>query len=341
MKIKKFKIILLYLSAILFAQLSNSYSYGQQRCSHVFSAFHSGNASSLSPSVKQIMDHLTGNVKEMYQTSGFKTESEIIDAAKATPGKAGRMYRSAWYLLREENVMVGTRLPEKIRMDVVQKGFLNLHQSKDSQGASGDRNHVEASYSNVSEIDWKKISDEDKPKYAALYPKPGMTLLAPKTLDTYAGSDVYYYKTDKIRERMTLTAGDSLNRFVNYHGYWTSEVHKPDSWDQVFVPWKDRALFIPVLAEGLKEGRVGLPEIQGLEYQKPLDYGMQSDVVGSGPMTPFKMKWVPNMDYLEIQIWGKLTLDDVAVFEFKKDPPTGLFLAELLKRGIEIRDGRE
>lgn len=340
MNIKKYKAILLYLLAVSLVQLSISFSHGQQSCRSVFVVPGRSEIGVVSPSVKKVMNHLDDNIKDLFSTSGFKNEAEIIEAARIASGKTGRMYRSAWYLLREENILVGTRLPEKIRSQVVQKGFLNLHQAKDSQGASGDRNHVEASYSNMSQAEWKKILDEDKPKYAALYPKHGMALQSPKTLDTYAGSDVYFYKTEKVRERMTVTAGDSLNRFVNYHGYWTSEYRKPESWDQVFVPWKSRALFIPILAEGLKEGRVGLPEIQGLEYQKPIDYGMQGEVVGEGPMAPFKMKWVPNMDYIEIQIWGKLTLDDVAIFEFRKDPPTGVFLQELLKRGIEIRDGR-
>ena len=38
------------------------------------------------------------------------------------------------------------------------------------------------------------------------------------------------------------------------------------------------------------------------------------------------MKWQPNMDYVEVHIWGELNLDDVA-----------LFRVELLKRGIEVR----
>ncbi len=168
-----------------------------------------------------------------------------------------------------------------------------------------------------------------------------MSLKSPETLDTYAGPDKYFFKLDRIRERMTMTPGDSLNRYVNYDGIWTKEVYKPESWDQIFVPWKDRNMFIPVLAEGLKEGRLGLPEIVGLENQRPIDYGMQSDVVGEGSMAPFRMKWSPNMDYLEVQIWGKLTLDDVAVFEYTNAPPTGEFLRELVNKGIEIRDGRK
>ena len=44
--------------------------------------------------------------------------------------------------------------------------------------------------------------------------------------------------------------------------------------------------------------------------------------------------------YIELQYWGPLNLDDVEIFEFRKTPPSGEFLEELRRRGIQIRDGR-
>ena len=70
------------------------------------------------------------------------------------------------------------------------------------------------------------------------------------------------------------------------------------------------------------------------------EYANQGEVVGKGGLKGYKMRWTPNMDYIEVQIWGPISLDDVSVFEFMTDPPQGEFLRELLKRGIHIRDGR-
>jgi hypothetical protein len=68
--------------------------------------------------------------------------------------------------------------------------------------------------------------------------------------------------------------------------------------------------------------------------------GAQPEVVGRGRFKRYKMKWTPNMDYIEVQVWREWTLDDIGVFEFSGTPPTGVFLNELLSRRIKIRDAR-
>ena len=62
------------------------------------------------------------------------------------------------------------------------------------------------------------------------------------------------------------------------------------------------------------------------------------DILYSTPLKDFKL--VPGNSYFELQYWGPVDLNDVAVFEFKLNPPSGEFLQELKKRGILIRDGR-
>ncbi len=56
------------------------------------------------------------------------------------------------------------------------------------------------------------------------------------------------------------------------------------------------------------------------------------------PLKDFKFK--PRHSYFELQYWGPVDLNDVAVFEFRQNPPSGEFLQELKKRNIVIRDGR-
>ncbi len=46
-------------------------------------------------------------------------------------------------------------------------------------------------------------------------------------------------------------------------------------------------------------------------------------------------------EYIELQYWGPLTLDDVHTFVFRTQPPSGSFLKALLDRNIKILDGSQ
>jgi hypothetical protein len=56
-------------------------------------------------------------------------------------------------------------------------------------------------------------------------------------------------------------------------------------------------------------------------------------------LAPFKAPEMTN--YVELQFWGPVSLDDVEAFEFRVNPPEGDFLKELQRRGIKILDGRQ
>jgi hypothetical protein len=149
-------------------------------------------------------------------------------------------------------------------------------------------------------------------------------------------------KKDRIRNRTTFTPGDSHNRYSYWHGTYFREVKRPVSWDQAFIPWKERLLLIPVIAKGLLSGKLGLEDIiKPNKYQSPGEFGAQGPVDTDGSMSPYKMAWEPNMDYIEAQVWGRINLDDVETFEYSGAPPTGKFLKELQKRGIKIRQAGE
>jgi hypothetical protein len=328
------------LGLLIFAVLSFSGSAAfAQQCHQLFDADPSHTEFSLA--TQKTMDHLEASLLELYQTSGFKNDGALIQAVEKTPGAIGELYREAWELLGNEKILVGTRLPSKIREKIAKNGFLNSHETEDSQGSVLGRAAAEADTANFDIPTWDSLPNDIKPKFAAAYPKFKSKLSATTSLNSYTGKDRYYFNIDKIRDRLTVTPGDSFNRYVFWRGF-PSSTHKPISWDQIYVPWKHRALMIPVLAEGLKEGRLGLPKLGRTSRDADPDYyGYQQEIVGEGNLSQYKMQWNPNMDYLELQIWGKLTLDDVEVFEYHTSPPKGSFLKELQKRGIKIRDGRK
>lgn len=318
--------------------LSNEWSLAQPSCGNVF-----GNLpeSESIQSTSNLFKYMEESVSKLYETSGFKNDSEIIDAAKSTAEPIGHLYRAALEILNSENLAVGMRRGAKVRLSIARSGFLNSYEAGDSRGSVVGRESIEATYANMTADMWSALPAKVKPKYAAAFPKTNSNLLSSESLDSYTGTDKYYFKLERIRDRMTITPGDSLNRFKYWEG-WGYEPKTPIFWDQLFIPWKHRFLLIPCLAEGLKEGRLGLPKLPPTtKYSDLGSVGNQNKIEGEGDLAPYKMKWTPNMDYLELQIWGKLTLDDVEVFEYGSSPPQGSFLKELRRRGIEIRDGRK
>jgi hypothetical protein len=324
---------------IMAVLLSTEYTFAQQSCATVFRR--SRTSAEVARYTQQVLNHLNDGVQKLYDTSGFKNNQEIVQAVKATPGSIGEFYRQALHILENADFEVAIRLPENIRLQIGRDGFLNSHETGNSQGAKLGRDAIEASYANMTKEQWDALPDEVKLKYAAAYPKASSNLIPTETLKSYTGTDRYYFKFERIRDSLTMTPGDSLNRFK----YWQGEGFQPEtptSWDQMFVPWKSRYLLIPVIAEGLKQGRLGLPKIAPrTRHTREEEYGNQDAIVGEGPLAPYTMRWTPNMDYLEIHIWGRLTLDDVKIFEYATEPPTGEFLNELTRRGIEIRKVRK
>src|SRR5262249_51238509 len=152
------------------------------------------------------------------------------------------------------------------------------------------------------------------------------------------GDDAFTFKAEALAARMTWTPQDSLDRYIKGNKITTRAVHPENlmlddlspeekaelaelggpakAWDQMYIPWSFNSLVVPYIAASLAK---------------------QGDIETNGVPSTRKLKtsadWnLTTTSYLEVQIWGPLTLDDVEAFQFTQDPPSGEFLAELLKR---------
>ncbi len=273
---------------------------------------------------QQIMSHLQSTMDTLYSTSGFKNNDEIIKAALNSSGPMAPFYRQAYEILRDEEFMIGIRVPYRHRLKIAENGFLTSYETNDSQGSLIQRSIIEASYANMTIEEWDSIPSNVKVKYAALYPLKYQNLSAPSSMDSY-GTDIYFFKLSSIKNRISITAGDSYNRMKRNLSPLTTVSISPTSWDQLFIPWKDRFLLIPCLAEGLSKGKLGFGDIEKPnKYMKLSEYGQQQNIFGSSLLSPYKMSWEPNMDYFEIQIWDILTVqNDGQEMQYKNHPPKG------------------
>lgn len=306
----------------------------------------------------RLVSGFEADIAALYATSGFENREALLAAVNASTATAQR----AASILVDENLEVGMAAKPEARDGVVQKGFLNFRDSSTSEGAVMGRETVEANYAGMDVDRYTALDGELKPKYGYLAPKPDSGLSTPVGVRSY-GSDRWIFNLDRVRDRMTFTVGDSLNRHVNYTGGSDTTA---TTWDQRFTPWNHRELAAPAMAGGLDQEKLGLQmdvwreSLENMQNEWPSLKHVIQLTEGPDPKTPvewaplelgitpppgslekYTVAWGPSLDYVEVQMWGPLDLGDVKAFEFTDKPPDGAFLEALNARGIEIRDGRQ
>jgi hypothetical protein len=268
------------------------------------------------------VDDLEKGFEELLPTSGYNTYKEFQQAIDSHVDSIGKVAQ----LIRDEDIELAMHRPENARWWVPKVGFHNQHVTGSSKGYMGQkgRNAVEAGLSRRTYDDYAEIDNDLKPKYGLLRPKTGSDLKA--KIPGY-GNDVYIMDMEKVRNRLTWTPGDSLNRLNQIDQSWRSGgVKEATSWDDLFIPWQYRELMSPLLSNAV-------------ENRNTLSL-TTSQTIADGIELEFKNRRSGSVEYLEIQIWGPLRITDVKKFIFLEKEPSGDFLQILKDNNIEIFDGR-
>lgn len=263
-------------------------------------------------------------------------------------------------LYENEDFQVIIYRPRAARTGIADRGFSNVHESgkTTAAGAEGSslamknyvsyRSIVEAGLLELDTAIYQTTLVGDRARYAMLRLDP---IKYPESatfgyMATHYGDDVFVFKNDRIRDRTLFAIGDSMDRT-------STDIKpkdwKPETWDDGLIPWKARSILAiethPFLkgsdGPSIRVSRRG--EVQELQAQ----YSKISPSLGryTRRETPDRAdptgKIINNgMNYIEADIFGRLSLDDVQAFEFTERSPEGAFLDALKKRGILIIDAR-
>jgi len=157
------------------------------------------------------------------------------------------------------NVEIAMNRPESARWWVPRVGFLNQRTTGTSRGTLDNdwRNHTESALMGKSLAEYSATDDQLKPTYGYLKPVPGDDLRQSQSAKQY-GTDVYVFKPDRVNNRLTWTAGDSLG--IVPRSFDATAPGYPHSWREFFIPWKYRLLLVPDLLKNMritKEGFTG------------------------------------------------------------------------------------
>lgn len=257
---------------------------------------------------------------------------ELFDALKVDP-------RFSWIAadLLGEQVTFAMNRTEARRLGILQNGFLNQYQSHTSGGELDVvlRAKVEAELSGVEPGAFAAITAENRPKYGYLAPKLGSSLARNRAAQGY-GEDIYLFKKDRLKSRTTWTSGDSLDSY-NYYTNTGPQNPQGNPMPKLshFLPWAAKDLLLARLQkDDFDPDELALQKM-GYSQVQIADGRLANS--GNLPVLPDTFEeYVEIQNYVELQFWGPLNLDDVEVFIFTKSPPSGQFLQELVKRKIQI-----
>lgn len=243
------------------------------------------------------------------------SRKDIVDQLQDHP-------RFQWIVRRlmDNQVNFAMNRNEKRREAIAERGFLNQFEHRSSGGELNRplRREVEATYSSLTVQSYDKIPIADRPKYGFLAPLIGDKLNRNSTVEGY-GADTYIFKRKKLEDRTTWAPGDTVDQRYQFdHDNGQRKIPRAAR----FLPWSHRALLIPYLGFRKKT--------------KELSVGGGDHFITLPDRRKLKLFVDTNTDYIELQIWGKLTLDDVESFIFTKNPPAGNFLQALIERNISI-----
>jgi hypothetical protein len=282
-----------------------------------------------------------------FATSGFSDDAQL----RAAINSAGGHYKELLDAFDQGKVEFAMNRPEGARWWVPKVGFENQRNTGSSGGTMNPnyRDEVEAKLTGTKASLYKTFDNELKPEYGYLRPTPDFGLKQSEAAAQY-GSDIYIFKKDRVRDRLTWTTGDSFG----IENLVSNEAENPvaKSWQGFFIPWKYRSLLVPEVESLVEKQNLGFeaggmssaldmstPTLAGLGRLKAMIWPPSRDSIPPKPLEPFTSKGARG--YIELQYFGPLGLDDVEIFQFQKTPPSGEFLDELRKRKIKIRDGRQ
>lgn len=233
-------------------------------------------------------------------TTGYSSMDELRSAAQNAQGTK---------VIREGKYEFAMLRPRSGRWWIERVGFHNQYVTGSSNGLLDPKRRltVEMNRMQLDEDDYSKFDLNLRPKYGILLPALEFIQKHDNWSYRFYGEDFYIFKKSKVRDRLTLTLGDSLN------GYIRAFPLKGD-WNELFIPHH----FLELIG----------PFIQSEENLIPSDEASIAMKLNRS---------LSDRYYIELQLFGPVDLDDVEAFIFTGDnPPTGSFLKALKERNIKI-----
>lgn len=272
---------------------------------------------------------LEGIVLESLQKNADPTQQMTFEEYLRIFGEEPGLKEKIEFIENEKNTDFAMNRPESARWWVPKVGFQNQRVTGSSKGSMdpGYRDYVESTRgSGILEI-YKTMDADLKQKYGLLLHSVAAGKAAPLSQATNYGSDTYTFKKAAVRDRLSITVGDSFGNVEGSSAFYGNR-NLPEAtnkhWHQHFMPWSLRSLLGPMI------------DVNSTSIVPGGNYGSNSTFTVGGK----KYVHPGGYAYVEVQYWGPMTLREVEAFIFRGTPPSGDFLAALQAHQVKIFDAR-
>ena len=198
---------------------------------------------------EQMLSKQNQRFQKRFSLTGFSSYDKLREAIYSFNDLARKYAQD----LESERVEFAMARPENARWWVPRVGFQNTRTVGGKGGNYADERDVaEALFIGEDLETYRAHDDEFKVKNGYLRPNPNLGHTDNPNVSTY-GSDIYIFKKDHVRDRLTWTSGNSLGQqskaphdgmpAVDWHGF--------------MVPWKYRLVALPDLLENLATNKIG------------------------------------------------------------------------------------
>ncbi|HXW52694.1 MAG TPA: hypothetical protein VEL47_01185 [Myxococcota bacterium] len=283
----------------------------------------------LPDSIKKLMDSQEVLFDSFLPTTGYSSWEELRAAVrKAEP------LLDIVQAFDQNQVELVVFAPDSHRDAILSRGILNQYQTGSSKGTFNTpaRFSVERSYLNQTAAEYGSLPIEWRPKYGKIVSKSALSQSTPAS---FYGQDLYLLKLEALKNRVTWTPGDSLNRLnkkANDAGVCLTrgDVHEPKNWDDLFLPWSKVDLLIPFL---------GTHEFA--KSASTLPSGQLKPHASMTNLKPILGSRAEREEYPEFQVFGEIAPSDVQSFIFSNTPPTANNLAIFAMHKIGVFNGQK
>ena len=247
--------------------------------------------------------------KDFAERSGYRNLEEYKEIAK----NFDEFSKRALDIL-DKHTLVAIHAPENVRSRIPLTGFQNQRATGTSLGNLDPtlRNKAESNLLMTNQSDYEKNSVRLMPKYGEVIVDPGLIGRYQKA--NMYGSDLWIIKKSVIEKRATWTPEDSLRS--------GSAVRKVLNKIDGFIPWNFLGLATAYIHYPLKNANI----FKSRWIKDELSFKSET--------------WDNVDDYLEVQIFGDISIDDVSALYFRENPPDQKMMRYLKSKKIEVYDDR-
>lgn len=260
-----------------------------------------------------IQQKIESNFAKLFSHTGFATFEQYVKELKELAEK-DPVLKEVISHFENDDIRIGIHRPEGARFWVPLAGLQNQRVVQKSIGGFDipKMDRVEADLTRTPLDEYVPLDPDLKPQYGEMVPGSKWDIAYGRGVFTFGyGNDVWVLK-EELKLRTSWTQKDSWASHSDYQS-------DANNYNGAFFPYSKRLLAVPYALSTIRSGKGLTPG----EFDMPPDFINLLKLGGGG-------------SFFEAQVWGPVTIHDIAEFHFSGTDPSPEFEKTLKDHEIAI-----